>query len=110
MSEVTTQPGQTSNEVWKARRSAGLTEKALAERLGVSLWEVERLERGEVDPSPYAETLSEHTGRPRSSFLRVSPAESDSEDRIAEQPTDETVDPISPAERSGDLLVLVSIA
>lgn len=110
MSEVATQPGQTSNEVWRARRSAGLTEKALAERLGVSLWEVERLERGEIDPSPYAETLSEHTGRPRSSFLRVSTVESFSEDRNAEQPTDETLDPISPAERSGERLVLVSIA
>ncbi len=110
MSDVATQPGQTSNEVWRARRSAGLTEKALAERLGVSIWEVERLERGEIDPSPYAEALSEHTGRPRSSFLRVSPVESSSKDGDAEQPTDETLDLISPAERSGERLVLVSIA
>jgi hypothetical protein len=110
MSEVTTQPGQTSNEVWRARRSAGLTEKALAERLGISLWEVERLETGVIDASPYAEALEEHTGRPRSSFRTASPVEGSSEEPDAERPTGEALDLISPAERSGERLVLFSIA
>jgi transcriptional regulator with XRE-family HTH domain len=110
MSEVTTQPGQTSNEVWRARRSAGLTEKALAERLGISLWEVERLERGEIDPSPYAEALEEHTRRPRSSFRADGLAKPSFKEPIAERPLGTRPDLISPAERTGERLVLASIA
>lgn len=51
-------------KITDARRAAGLTEKQLADRLGVSLWELDRLERGEADPVPYVEALSEHTGQP----------------------------------------------
>ena len=35
--------------VGEARRSADLTERELARRLGISLWEMERLEEGEID-------------------------------------------------------------
>jgi transcriptional regulator with XRE-family HTH domain len=105
MSEVTTQPR--SNGVSEARRSAGLTEKALAERLGVSMWEVERLESGEIDPSRYAEALERHTGRPRSSFRLDRPSSEESA-----EPRPSTAEPslISPAELTGERLVLASIA
>jgi transcriptional regulator with XRE-family HTH domain len=46
----------------RARRQAGLTEKELAERLEISLWEMERLERGELELEPYAPILEEHIG------------------------------------------------
>jgi hypothetical protein len=55
--------------VSQARRAAGLTEKELAERLGLPLFHLEQIERGEVDPSPYATELERHTGRPASSFV-----------------------------------------
>jgi hypothetical protein len=42
----------------------GLTRKTLADRLGVSLWELERLERGEADPTPHLAALEEHLGLP----------------------------------------------
>jgi transcriptional regulator with XRE-family HTH domain len=105
MSKVTTQPRR--NGISEARRSAGLTEKALAERLGVSMWEVERLESGEIDPSRYAEALERHTGRPRSSFRLDRPPSEESA-----EPRPSTAEPglISPAELTGERLVLASIA
>jgi transcriptional regulator with XRE-family HTH domain len=105
MSKVTAQPSR--NGVSEARRSAGLTEKALAERLGVSMWEVERLESGEIDPSRYAEALERHTGRPRSSFRLDRPS---SEEPAEQRPSTAEPGPISPAELSGERLVLASIA
>jgi hypothetical protein len=105
MSKVTTQPSR--NGISEARRSAGLTEKALAERLGVSMWEVERLESGEIDPSRYAEALERHTGRPRSSFRLDRPSSEESA-----EPRPSTAEPglISPTEATGERLVLASIA
>ena len=105
MSKVTTQP--TRNGVSEARRSAGLTEKALAERLGVSMWEVERLESGEIDPSRYAEALERHTGLPRSSFRLDRPP---SEESAEPRPSTAKPGLISPAELTGERLVLASIA
>jgi transcriptional regulator with XRE-family HTH domain len=49
----------------RARQRAGLTEKELAERLEISLWQMERLERGELEMEPYLAVLEEHTGIPR---------------------------------------------
>lgn len=108
MSDVGIEPAPTPNPIWEARRAAGLTEKALADRLGVSLLEIERLEKGEVDPSPYAEALEEHTGRPLSSFRSDWVVE-----RLREWPAEEEgagADLISPAERTGERLVLGAIA
>jgi hypothetical protein len=108
MSDISTDSARAPNEIGEARRAAGLTEKALAERLGVALWEVERLEKGEVDPSPYAAALEQHTGRPRSSFRSDGVLER-SGGRLAEEEGAKP-DPISPAEHTGELLVLGSIA
>jgi transcriptional regulator with XRE-family HTH domain len=108
MSDTSTDSARMPNEIWEARRAAGLTEKALAERLGVALWEIERLEKGEVDPSPYAEALEQHTGRPRSSFRSDGILER-SQARLAEE-EDAKPHLISSAEHTGERLVLGSIA
>src|SRR4051812_699919 len=44
-----------------ARRAAGLTQMALAERLGVPLGTVERLENGLADPTPFLDTIAQST-------------------------------------------------
>ena len=108
MSDAGTESARMPNAIWEARRAAGLTEKALAERLGVSLWEVERLENGELDPSPYAEALERHTGRPRSSFRSNGASEPPQAKPSAEEVA--TPELISPAEHTGERLVLGSIA
>src|SRR5919109_992675 len=112
MSKAPTESSPTGAEstriIWDARRSAGLTEKALAQRLGVSLWDIERLEKGEVDPSPYAEALEEHTGRPRAWFRSHGVVERP-QGRLAEDQGAKP-DRISPEERTGERLVLGSIA
>src|SRR2546423_1300579 len=51
-----------------ARRDAGLTEKELATLLGISIWELERLEDGRVDPSGWVGLIAEITGRDPSWF------------------------------------------
>jgi hypothetical protein len=58
-----------TERVAQARREAGLTQKALAERLGVSLWTVERVENGSASPTDHLVTVSEATGKPLDWFL-----------------------------------------
>jgi len=50
-------PGAKGSPLARARREAGLTQKEFVERLGISLWKVERLEEGSEDPGPYLELL-----------------------------------------------------
>lgn len=52
----------------EARRDAGLTQKALAERLGVSLWTVEELEHGRGDLPRHVPAIASATGRAPSWF------------------------------------------
>src|SRR5688500_18245450 len=47
----------------EARRAAGLTERELGERLGLSLWGMDRLERGGLDIAPFVDALERHTGQ-----------------------------------------------
>jgi hypothetical protein len=94
--------------VSQARRAAGLTEKELAERLGLSLFRLEQMERGDVDPAPYAEALARHTGRPASSFvLARRPAKRDG--RPDRPPAPRAPRQARPLD-GGGLLVLGSIA
>lgn len=58
-----------THRVVLARREAGLTQKALAERLGVSLWTVEQVESGRVNPADHLVSVSEATGKPLDWFL-----------------------------------------
>jgi hypothetical protein len=56
------------SRVLQARQEAGLTTKALADRLELSLWATERLERGEADAGPYLKEIAEATGRSTTFF------------------------------------------
>jgi transcriptional regulator with XRE-family HTH domain len=73
--------------VGEARRSSGLTRKELADRLGVSLLKVERLESGEADLKSYVPAISRVTGHPAAWF----------ESRAPVQPPPETTDDVGPA-------------
>jgi transcriptional regulator with XRE-family HTH domain len=59
---------RTSELVEQARREAGLTQMELAERVGMTLWKLERLERGEDDAAEHAPALAHATGKPVSWF------------------------------------------
>ena len=54
--------------ITKARRDAGLTQGALAGRVGVSLGLVDRWERGEAHPGDRIEAIAEATGKTPSWF------------------------------------------
>jgi transcriptional regulator with XRE-family HTH domain len=54
--------------VASARREAGLTQRELAARLGVSLWTVDELEQGRRDPERHLRAIAEVTQRPESWF------------------------------------------
>ena len=51
-----------------ARRRAGLTQAALARRIGTSLWSVERMERGDRDATPYVPLIAAATGAAETQF------------------------------------------
>lgn len=92
------------SNVSEARRAAGLTEKDLATRLEVSLWEMERIERGQADLTPYLPQLEEETGSSRVRLVPEQPREKEAE--LATEPQ-----PPRAGDRRGALwLVLGSIA
>ena len=64
MSNVQTRQPQASTgaQIARARRAAGLTQRDLAERLGVPLWAVARLEDGATATAEQLETISALTG------------------------------------------------
>lgn len=47
----------------EARQAAGLTQKALADRIGVSLWTIDQIERADRDATPHLEAIAVATGR-----------------------------------------------
>jgi hypothetical protein len=57
-------------QVARARQGAHLSERELAERLGVSLWDVERFEAGTLDSTPQIERIAEITEMPVHWFHR----------------------------------------
>src|SRR4051794_30999084 len=73
---TSTAPPEVGSRVREARRAAGLNEKQLAQRLGISLWELERMEAGTKDPCDYLSQLKKETGRSEEWFVPdASPAE-----------------------------------
>jgi hypothetical protein len=54
--------------VLRARHENDLTSKELAERLDLSLWMIERLERDEVDAVPFLPAIARATDRPEAWF------------------------------------------
>ena len=73
-------PSATSNgsTIADARHSAGLSQRELAERIGVSVWTVAGIERGERDPGPHLAAVAAATGR-SADLLRSEPAQGSSE-------------------------------
>src|SRR4051812_9046345 len=72
MSTPTATP-EVGSRVKQARRAAGLNEKQLAQRLGISLWELERMEQGRKAPWDYLEQLEKETGRAEEWFVPDAP-------------------------------------
>ena len=58
-------------KVRRARHESGLTSKQLSDRLNLSLWMTERLERDEEDASPHLSAIALATNRPRAWFDQV---------------------------------------
>lgn len=74
--------GPAGNRLAEARRDAGLSQRKLAERLGISLWAVDQLERGEEDLSTHLSAITQATGREAGWFGDApSPAEAVPADR-----------------------------
>jgi transcriptional regulator with XRE-family HTH domain len=67
-SGVGTVNGDAGDRLAEARRDAGLTQKALAERLGISLWAFTQLEQGRGDLSAHMPVISDATGKPAGWF------------------------------------------
>jgi transcriptional regulator with XRE-family HTH domain len=57
-----------------ARRGFGLTQKQFAERLGITLWLVDRIEAGTADAALHLPRIAEVTGKPETWFSGPSPA------------------------------------
>jgi transcriptional regulator with XRE-family HTH domain len=55
----------------RARQEAGLTEKELANRLGVSLWRIQRIQTGDDDPRGHLAEIAEIMGKPTHWFLAL---------------------------------------
>jgi DNA-binding XRE family transcriptional regulator len=56
-------PVRLGRRVAEARREATLSQTELGDRIGLTLWDVERLERGELDPSPHITVIARATGK-----------------------------------------------
>ena len=80
----------TGERVATARREAGLTQKELADRLGVSLWNVERIEAGHEDAVARLDALARATGKPRSWFRMAEAGEAQSNGVEATEQSDRT--------------------
>lgn len=108
----------------RARNEAGLTQNALATRLGVSLWTLHRLERDEPSAPVDADMLSTATGKPASWFEAergdVAPEAHAEDTRAGGPPADATgarlpagaqqADQGSPGLGGAGWLIIISIA
>jgi len=74
-------PAVLGSRIAENRRERGLTAKQLADELGLPLWKVERIERGEEDASPHAEALANATGWPASTFSSPQPGQAGEDGR-----------------------------
>jgi transcriptional regulator with XRE-family HTH domain len=76
-SAVTLEPIAVGERLTEARRRAGLSQKALADRLGISMWAVEELEKDRRDITPHLEEISEATQLAPEWFSLATAAEAD---------------------------------
>jgi transcriptional regulator with XRE-family HTH domain len=88
----------TGARVERARQEAELSQKELGALLGLPLWRVERIERGEEDPTIYLRAIGEQTGRRPEWFEQspnggatapAEPAGPDTEAEAEEAPTEQ---------------------
>jgi transcriptional regulator with XRE-family HTH domain len=63
------EPTELGRRIALARRELGLTQRELAERIGVMLGKVDAYETGLADPSPYLDRIAEVTGKNTLWFL-----------------------------------------
>ena len=98
---------QVGERIAVARKTAGLSQRALGKRLGISVQQVEDLEGGRTDPSSYIDRVAEVTRRSSDWFLADADADADADDAITEalgRRVIEARDPdAEPAEQRGAL-------
>jgi DNA-binding XRE family transcriptional regulator len=63
--------GSVGQRIAQARRGLGLTQKNFAERVGISLWMLDRIESGAADAANHLSNIARVTGRSEASFGRV---------------------------------------
>lgn len=92
---------QTAQRILAARQAAGLSKGALAERLGVRLWAIDRIEAGRVEPSDDLLALIADATTCPVTWLR--PADGDGSTRRPAQPEQAVVAaaPVEPARLRG---------
>lgn len=83
-----------------ARQTAGLSQRELAERIGVPLWAVDRFERGDGNPAPHLDAIAAATGQTADrlaweldstpAYLATEEAGSDSSEDSPPAPDEET--------------------
>lgn len=93
------------DRVASARRSKGLTQKELAKRIGVSVWQVDRIEAGDSDAALHLHAIADATGHDREWFL-----EPISMDITSIAPTREALASTESLALAGRLAVLGGIA
>jgi len=100
---------QVGERIAVARKTAGLSQRALGKRLGISVQQVEDLEGGRTDPSSYIDRVAEVTRRSSDWFLADADvdADADADDAMTEalgRRVIEARDPdAEPAEQRGAL-------
>jgi transcriptional regulator with XRE-family HTH domain len=67
--------GTAGDRLAQARRDVGLTQRALADRLGISLWSLDQLEQGRGDLSAHLPAITDATGKHAGWFGGTPPAE-----------------------------------
>jgi DNA-binding XRE family transcriptional regulator len=93
----------TGRRIAEARLDRQMTQTRLAHSIGVNLWTIDRLERGEVDPSGFLLPIADATGKPLQWF------ESNNEPRVPEESRIRSTEPLSSEAAGGRRLVLGTI-
>jgi transcriptional regulator with XRE-family HTH domain len=98
--------GAAGKRLAAARRDAGLSQKALSEHLGISLWALDELERGRGDLSAHLPAITDATGKDSIWFWETLPEEEEAPDR----PIRVRVRRLAARPQTGRDLVLLSVA
>jgi transcriptional regulator with XRE-family HTH domain len=80
--------GASGARVAQARQEAGLSQKALAADLGLPLWRIERIERGDEAPGAQLGGIAARTGRDEQWFVEPAECERAAGEAATSQPTE----------------------